>query len=153
MAADERSELRGWLARHRALIAAKCAGLTADQLARMAAPPSRLSLLGLVRHLSEMERAYLRNGVGREGLPLIYCTDAAPDGDFDGAGEADPDEAFAVWREECRLADAALDAAPSPEAVRSRLLKVITEYARHAGHADLLRERIDGMVGDGGAPE
>jgi hypothetical protein len=150
---DGRDQLREWLVLYREKIAEKCAGLTAEQLARMSAPPSRLSLLGLVRHLTEMERAFLRNGVGGAGLPFVYCTDEDPDADFEGAAGADPDEVLAAWREECRLADEAIEAAPSLDAgawrsLRWCLLKVATEYARHTGHADLLRERIDGVVGD-----
>jgi Protein of unknown function (DUF664) len=152
MAADERAQLREWLALYREKIAEKCAGLTGEQLARMSVAPSRLSLLGLVRHLTEMERAFLRNGVGRAGLPLVYCSDEDPDADFEGVAGADPDAVFATWREECRLADEAIEAVSSLDegewSLRWCLVKVATEYARHTGHADLLRERIDGVVGD-----
>lgn len=153
---DEREMLRQWLAFYRGMVAWKCSGLSPRQLAEMAVPPSRLSLLGLVRHLSEMERAYLRNGIGGAGLPFLYCSDEDPDGDFERAGEVDPAAAFRTWQEECAQADKAIDEAPSLDLpagagerpVRRQLMKVITEYARHTGHADLLRERIDGATGD-----
>jgi hypothetical protein len=152
---DEPRMLREWLSFYRGMIAWKSRGLSRDQLIASAVPPSHLSLLGLVRHLSEMERAYLRNGVGGASLPLIYCTEQEPDGDFDGVRDADPDAVFATWREECARADDAIDAAPSPDtrgqsarSLRWYLVKVIGEYARHTGHADLIRERIDGVTGD-----
>jgi hypothetical protein len=150
---DERGQLREWLVLYREKIAEKCAGLAGEQLARKSVPPSGLSLLGLVRHLTEMERAYLRNGLGGAALPPVYCTDTDPDADFEGVDGADADRALAAWREECRLADEAIAAAPSLDAGARRplrwcLVKLATEYARHTGHADLLRERIDGVVGD-----
>jgi hypothetical protein len=150
---DDRDQLRDWLVLYRGKIAEKCAGLSGEQLARMSVPPSGLSLLGLVRHLTEMERAWLRNAVDGAGLPPVYCTDEEPDADFGGVDAADADQVLATWREECRLADEAIAAAPSLDAgarppLRWCLVKVATEYARHTGHADLLRERIDGVVGD-----
>ena len=148
----ERESLLGWLWYQRASFARKCVGLTREQLIEMNIPPSRLSLLGLVRHLSEMERSHFRQGVGGEPLPPIYCTDSDPDGDFEGAATSDPDEAFAMWRRERDGADAAISAIATldqPGAGKGRsfrwsLMKIIAEYARHNGHADLLRERLDG---------
>lgn len=102
---DERELLLGWLAFHRATLALKCQGLSAEQLADMAVLPSRMSLLGLVRHLSEIERSYFRNGFGGEALPLIYYTDADPDADFEGVTQADPDVSLAAWHEERQRAD------------------------------------------------
>jgi hypothetical protein len=149
----ERDQLREWLVLYREKIAEKCAGLTGEQLAEMSVPPSSLSLLGVVRHLTEMERSFLRNGVGGAALPPVYCTDEDPDADFEGVDAAGAGEVLARWREECRLADEVIAAAASLDAgewrpLRWCLVKVATEYARHTGHADLLRERIDGAVGD-----
>ena len=155
-AGGERALLTGWLDFYRATIEMKCEGLDRRQLAEAAVAPSHFSLLGLVRHLSEMERGYFRNGIGGENLPLIYCSDKDPDGDFLLAASADPDEAFTVWREERKRANQVIarselsdaPAAGSRHSVRWALVKVIGEYARHTGHADLLRERIDGATGD-----
>ena len=150
---DERDQLREWLVHYREKIAEKCTGLSGEQLAQMSVPPSALSLLGLVRHLTEMERGFLRIAVGGATLPPLYCTAEDPDADFEGVDGAGADLVLATWREECRLADEAIAAAPSLDAGARRslrwcLVKVATEYARHTGHADLLRERIDGVVGD-----
>src|SRR5215472_16025780 len=102
---DERDQLREWLVDYREKIAVKCAGLSGEQLARMSVPPSRLSLLGLVRHLTEMERGFLRIAVGGATLRPLYCTAEAPDADFEGVDGAGADLVLATWREECRLAD------------------------------------------------
>ena len=148
----ERESLLGWLWYQRAAFARKCVGLTREQLVEMSIPPSRLSLLGLARHLSEMERSHFRRGVGGEPLAPIYCTDTDPEADFERAATADPGEAFAIWRRERDGADAVIAAvaaldrpgAGNGRTLRWSLLKLIAEYARHNGHADLLRERLDG---------
>jgi uncharacterized damage-inducible protein DinB len=156
--ADERAMLDAWLDYHRATLAWKCEGLDDAQLRQRAVPPSSLSLLGLVRHMADVERNWFRRVLGGEDVPGIYWTDDDPDGDFDNVDTADVQEAFATWRAECEHARRAGAAAPSLEATGLRrgekvslrwiLVHMIEEYARHNGHADLLRERIDGTVGD-----
>ncbi|MGW5381663.1 DinB family protein [Nocardia sp. NPDC003963] len=154
----ERPMLQSWLDRHRRILLHRCAGLDAAQLAHRSAPPSGLSLHGLVRHLAEVERGWLRMAAAGEQLDYLYCSAADPDGDFDNVESADPAADFAVYRREIELADAtvaglALDhRCRHPNGTEYSLrwvyLHLIEEYARHNGHADLLRERIDGRVGD-----
>jgi hypothetical protein len=153
--ADERSLLVGWLDFHRATLARKCAGLPDEALRRCPLPPSSLSLIGLVRHLTEIERLYLRHGFAGEPIsPLQYVTDEEPDGDFDLRD--DVGGSLAAWREHVEAARAHVAAAPdldargarSPETLRWVLTKVIQEYARHNGHADLIREALDGATGE-----
>jgi uncharacterized damage-inducible protein DinB len=158
--ADERTMLEAWLDFHRATLAMKCEGLTAEQLRDEAVPPSNLSLLGLVRHMAEVERGWFRKALAGEDVPEIYCTEADRDGEFHNLEEADPAEAFATWRGECDQAReivastssldtlAALERRGKPVSLRLIMVHMIEEYARHNGHADLLRERIDGTVGD-----
>jgi hypothetical protein len=153
---DERPLLLDWLAFHRDALAAKCAGLSNMQLVEAAVPPSNLSLLGLVRHLTEMERVYLVWGIGGGPLTLCYCSDADPEADFAGAATAGVDATMQIWARERAAADELVAAVPdlaTPGAgngysLRWNLLKVIGEYARHNGHADLLRETLDGSVGE-----
>jgi hypothetical protein len=163
-AADERTMLCGWLEYHRETLAMKCAGLTPAQLATRSAPPSVLSLLGLVRHLADVERGWFRRGLGREEAPPLHYSDDDPDGDFDNVDPATADEAtveaaFATWRAECARAREIADGLASLDEVRFRrdgedvtarwvITHMIEEYARHNGHADLLRERIDGSTGE-----
>ncbi len=157
--AGERESLESWLDYHRATLLFKCQGLTAEQLARRAVPPSSLSLLGLVRHMAEVERGWFRRGVG--GQPdagLLYCTDEAPDGDFDLAEPGGAQQDLAAFAAECVLAREAaagksLDGTFTRKGrstfdVRWVYQHMIEEYARHNGHADFLRERIDGVTGD-----
>jgi uncharacterized damage-inducible protein DinB len=156
--AGERAMLESWLEYHRATLAWKCEGLDDAQLRERAVPPSPLSLLGLVRHMADVERSWFRRVLGGENVPGIYWTDDDPDGDFDNVDAADVQEAFATWRAECEHARRNAAAAGSldvtgqrrGEAVTLRwiLVHMIEEYARHNGHADFLRERIDGAVGD-----
>ncbi|MBO0708575.1 MAG: DinB family protein [Candidatus Dormibacteraeota bacterium] len=154
---DERATLTAFLDYHRATLAWKCEGLTGEQLRQRAVPPSTLSLLGLVRHLAEVERGWFRRGFAGEELGILYCTDEDPDADFERVDDAPVDDAFATWREECERSRAIVAAAPSLDATfgtRSRrslrwlLCHLIEEYARHNGHADLLRERLDGATGE-----
>ncbi|NYI04402.1 DinB family protein [Allostreptomyces psammosilenae] len=157
-AAGERAMLTSWLGYHRATLALKCEGLTAAQLRIRAVEPSALSLLGLVRHMAEVERAWFRRVLAAEAAPPLYYSDTAPDGEFDEVDTADAEEAFATWRAECAHADRLVEAAESlevtglrhgePVTLRWILVHMIEEYARHNGHADLLRERIDGRVGE-----
>jgi uncharacterized damage-inducible protein DinB len=156
--AGERETLRAYLDHHRATLAWKCAGLTDEQLRRQPMPPSTLSLLGLVRHMAEVERAWFRRTVNCEDVPLIW----SEDGDYQRAYDASDctrAEAFAAWEAEVghsrrmERAAASLDVtAHQPRwgedvSLRLVMLHLIHEYARHNGHADLLREGTDGTVG------
>ena len=155
----ERAVVLDYLRAYRLTFEMKCEGLDAEQLARRSVPPSTLSLLGLVRHLAKVEHSWARRVVeGHADLPRLYRTDAEPDLDFDGA-VADPsvvDDAWASWRREVAHAETTyarvdLDAlCPHPDGeleVRDVLVHLVEEYARHCGHADLLRECIDGRTG------
>jgi uncharacterized damage-inducible protein DinB len=149
----ERATLAGYLRDQRLTLELKCAGLDADGLARRSVPPSNLSLLGLVRHMAEVERAWFRRRLAGLDAPRLY---GAGDAEFDGA-VADPEvvaEAWSTWRAEVAFAERFVDEAPDLDLVgkeghvlRRVLVHMIEEYARHNGHADLLRERIDGRVG------
>ncbi|MFJ6215643.1 DinB family protein [Streptomyces sp. NPDC092296] len=156
----ERAMLDAWLDYHRATLALKCEGLDDDQLRTRPVPPSSLSLLGLVRHMAEVERHWFQGILG--GLDFDrghYWTPQRPDGDFDDVDGADPAEAFATWRAECaasRAAAAGLPLETLGKRLRGReqvslrwiLIHLIEEYARHNGHADLIREQIDGVTGE-----
>jgi uncharacterized damage-inducible protein DinB len=161
LARDERATLAGFLDYYRATLAVKCHGLTPEQLATRSAPPSSLSLLGLVRHMAEVERSWFR-GFAQEQTSPRYYSDDDRDGDFDNVhGDAESvREAFEFWSAEIEhardvVASAELDqtyfrAKHGGETISLRwiLVHLIEEYARHCGHADLLRERIDGATGD-----
>jgi uncharacterized damage-inducible protein DinB len=151
--------LAGWLDYHRATLEWKCAGLTPAQLATRALEPSTLSLLGLVRHMADVERGWFRRRFAGEDVPPLYYSDDDPDGDFDNLDPATVGEAFATWRAECDRARKIAAVLPSLEVMitdhagrrlsaRWVLHHMIEEYARHNGHADLLRERIDGVTGE-----
>jgi hypothetical protein len=159
LVAQEREMLDAWLDYHRATLAVKCEGLTDDQLRTRAVPPSSLSLLGLVRHMGEVERSWFRRVLGGEQAPPRYYSDENPDGDFDDVAGGGVAESFGYWRGECAHARERVAAAPSLDvtgtgrhgetySLRWIMVHMIEEYARHNGHADLLRERIDGTVGD-----
>jgi uncharacterized damage-inducible protein DinB len=155
-AADERATLTGFLQYQRETLAWKCAGLSAGQLRQRAVPPSALSLLGLVRHLTEVERSWFRNVLaGEQSPPPMWESDERAE--FDVA-PADPAAAFAAWHEECARSRDLVDAAESLDitgtyggeafSLRYVLAHLIEEYARHNGHADLIRERLDGTTGE-----
>ncbi|REE96890.1 DinB family protein [Thermomonospora umbrina] len=156
VAGAERATLTGFLEFQRETLAMKCAGLTTEQLRRRTVPPSGLSLLGLVRHMAEVERGWFRIELDGEDVPYRW-EDGGRWADFD-VEDADRDEAFAAWREECARSRALVDAADSLDVIarggdrvhslRWILVHMIEEYARHNGHADLLRERIDGATGE-----
>lgn len=156
--ADERTTLTAFLDWQREVLAQKCAGLSPDQLRRRAVPPSTLSLLGLVRHMADVERVWFRVRVDREELDALYSSEADPDGEFDNVDTADVDEAFRTWRGECERSRQVVAARDLEEtgvnptngrvmSVRWTLVHMIEEYSRHNGHADLLRQCIDGAVG------
>lgn len=154
---DERSTLLAFLAWQRATLARKCEGLDADQLRLRSAEPSTLSLLGLVRHMADVERGWFRSTLAGEEIDDRYSSDDDIDGDFDNVATADVEEAFASWHEECAHADEiisrrALDATGHQRTGREVSMRwilehMVEEYSRHNGHADLLRERIDGATG------
>jgi uncharacterized damage-inducible protein DinB len=156
---DERATLTEYLRFQRLTLKVKCEGLDAAQLAHRAVEPSTMSLLGLVRHMAEVERKWFRQRFANQDVPNRYQSDAEPDGDFDGAvaDQAVVDEAWAAWRDEVAFAEefardtelgfVGRDGAGEPISLRELLVHMIEEYARHNGHADLLRERIDGRIG------
>ncbi|MEV6968304.1 DinB family protein [Hamadaea sp. NPDC051192] len=163
---DERATLAEALRCQRLTLEMKCEGLDAEQMARRSVEPSTMSLLGLVRHLAEVERATFRVLMARQDVPKLYCSETNRDGDFDGA-VADPQvvaEAWAAWRAEVEFSTRFLAEAPSLDIVaddpdnkhgsgggslslRDVVVGMVEEYARHMGHVDLLRERIDGRIG------
>ena len=148
--------LRDWLDWHRATLLRKCAGLDGTQLAQRAVPPSNLSLLGLVRHMSDCERGWVRQTFRGEQIPDLYYRADAPDTDIEGADPAGAEEDFEIYLDECRAVDAALEGAELDDtftfaekttSVRWMWQHLVEEYARHNGHADLIREAIDGAAG------
>ena len=150
----ELATLQDYLSDYRLTLRMKCEGLDAEQLARRSVPPSTMSLLGLLRHLAEVERDWRNWITPNDPLPRLYGTSSA---DFDDADaeEALVEVAYADLAREQAATDAALAEHPDLGerlgndgiAVRELLVHRIEEYARHAGHADLLRECVDGRVG------
>jgi hypothetical protein len=159
-AADELTMLRTWLDYQRDTLAFKCDDLTPEQLCERSVPPSSLSLIGLVRHMDEVERGWFqRTFAGRDAPPITYDHDTNIDGDFDDVAPelcaADRARWDATCDESRRIVDAATSLDQAGEnldgdviTMRWILVHMIEEYARHNGHADLLRERIDGATGD-----
>ena len=159
--AGEREMLTGWLEHHRGILIWKCENLTAEQLRRRAVEPSTLSLLGLVRHMAGVERLWFRQLFLGEDVADLYDGSADEDADFNDVNQADPAEAFNAFEQECAASRLAVAEAPSldvlskqasdytgqPWSLRWIITHMIEEYARHNGHADLLRERIDGSTG------
>ena len=157
---DERATIAAFLRWQRDTLELKCSGLDAADLARRAVDPSSLSLLGLVRHMAEVERGWFRRVMAGQDAPPHFYSDTDPDGDFDGA-VPDPElvaEAWKVWRAEVAFAERFVVQAPDLDvtgndpwrgavSLRWVLVHMVEEYARHNGHADLLRQRIDGRVG------
>ncbi|MEV6587290.1 DinB family protein [Streptomyces acidicola] len=153
---DERPMLESWLAFHRATLTLKCTGLDDAQLRTASAEPSELTLLGLVQHLAEVERNWFQRALARHDVPHLF----GPTG-YELAPERGIDEALAVWRQEVarseelcagrslddtgRIADGPM--AGLEVSLRWILIHMIEEYARHNGHADIVRERIDGVTG------
>jgi hypothetical protein len=156
--ADELTTLTAFLDFNRETLAVKCSGLTPDQLRERAVPPSTLSLLGLVRHMAEVERNWFRPVLSGAEMQSIYAPGLDWEAAFRDAATADADEAFSTWRAECDHSRALVAANPVLEtrgfrgghwfSLRWVLTHMIEEYARHNGHADLLRERLDGTTGE-----
>jgi hypothetical protein len=156
---DDRPILEAYLAWQRHTLMTLCAGLTGEQLTEQAIPPSNLSLLGLVRHLGKVERIWLRQRAAGESVGPMYGRPddvSLKDADFNELDPAQAEADFDRYREECRLADAAVanigfddtfTAKGETYSLRFVYAHLITEYARHNGHADLLREQIDGTTG------
>ncbi|MFI8965949.1 DinB family protein [Streptomyces sp. NPDC053493] len=156
----ERAALEEWLDYHRATLATKCAGLDDAQLRTASAPPSDLNLLGLVRHMAEVERGWFRRVLAGEDAPWIYSTEENRDRDIQVSDEDTWEEAYATWQGEIARAREAAAGRGLDELgagkhrsgetfnLRWIYLHMIEEYARHNGHADLIRERIDGATGD-----
>ncbi|MFI6744103.1 DinB family protein [Nonomuraea sp. NPDC050451] len=155
--ADERATLEGFLDWHRSTLLHKCAGLTAAQLTERPLAPSKLSLLGLVRHLTDVERTWFRRRFAAQPLPSLYSRPDKPDAAFDDVDPSRAAEDLAALTAEQNAArqataDMPLDAifvSPrwGPMCLRWAFIHMHGEYARHNGHADIVRERIDGTVG------
>lgn len=160
---DERTALVQFLDYYRDTLALKTVGLSDAQAAAASCPPSPLSLTGLIRHMTEVERSWFQRAMaGRDdALPVYYDRARRPDGDFDlVTPETSLSEAILRWRAEIADANRVIDAVDDlstpaarspwdkPMNLRWILVHMIEEYARHCGHADLLRERIDGATGD-----
>ena len=155
--ADERTTLIEFLEWQRSVLRRKLENLTPEQLRRRAVPPSPMSLLGLVRHLTDVERGWFRRTLAGEEVDDLYATEADPDGDFNGVDAADTAAALAAWAEECErsrrvaaargLEDEGRQQNGRAVSLRWILVHMIEEYSRHNGHADLLRESIDGATG------
>lgn len=156
----ELATLLDYLGAYRGTLEMKCGDLDAEQLARRSVPPSPMSLLGLIRHMADVERNWFRRVMaGADAPPLYWSTDVA-DADWLGA-VADPAvvaRAWQDWRDEVAFAEKFVENSAdlgirgtmrdgSTVALREVLVHMIEEYARHCGHADLLRERIDGRTG------
>jgi hypothetical protein len=155
--AAERAMLEGWLEFHRATLLLKCEGVSdADRKARPI-PTSKLSLHGLVRHMGEVERSWFRRALLREpDAPPIWYDPAVEDSELVPLDDADWERDLATWLEECehsRVAAAgrSLDDTglrqDEPVSLRWIYTHMVEEYARHNGHADLIREMVDGAVG------
>ena len=157
--AAERLALEQWLDHHRDILLGKCTGLTGEQLKLRAVPPSPLSLLGLVRHLADAERGWWRQCAAGEEVPDLYYTEASPHADFDDLDSADAEADLETYRREIVAARQAASGKALVDVVRFPwggpdrdirwiYLHLIEEYARHNGHADLIRECIDGVTED-----
>jgi len=155
---DERSMLTAYLDWHRATFELKCTGVDPARLSERSMPPSTLTLHGLLRHLTGVERWWFQLNFAGDDVPMLYYSDDDPDQDFERL-DGDVDAAFAGWRRECErsreivAATASLEATGTrirdgqPISLRGVLVKMVAEYAQHNGHADLLREGIDGATG------
>jgi uncharacterized damage-inducible protein DinB len=155
--ADERTLLTGFLDFQRDTLAWKCSGLSDEQLKLRSVEPSSMSLLGLLRHITEVEHGWFNRTIAGEDVQPLYYLDEDRDGAFDDLDTHSPTDVYETWQAACarsREITAAyeLDFEGSrrghPFSLRWVLIHMIEEYARHNGHADLLRERIDGATGE-----
>ncbi len=159
MACGERQMLDDWLTLRRTMLLRKCAGLTGDQLKTASVEPSNLTLLGLLRHMTEVERFWFRTKYLHEDIPDIYLSEEYPDGDFDLVADADAEADYHRFLHETAACDAAVagrdldEPVDDPKAPTGKVnlrwvyLHLLEEYAHHTGHADFIRERIDGFTG------
>jgi uncharacterized damage-inducible protein DinB len=155
--AGERETLLAFLRWQRDTLERKCAGLSSEQLRLRSAEPSSLSLMGLLRHVTDDERGWFRRTLAGEDIDDVYGRETEEDVDFNDIAAADGESTRRAWREECARADEAIAAHQLDDVVRQRsgrevslrwiLEHMVEEYSRHNGHADLLRERIDGATG------
>ena len=152
---EDRPILEGCLAGQRATLLNVCAGLTAPQLAARPVPPSTLSLLGLVRHMAKVERIWLRQRVAGQDIPSLHGG-PGDDTDFHQVDPSRAEQEVRALHEEWRLADEAVAGVPfsheidvrgDPMSLRMVYVHLISEYSRHNGHADLLRQVLDGVTG------
>jgi hypothetical protein len=156
---NERDSLQSWLDYHRQTLLWKCQDLTGEQLCQAPVATSTLTLLGLARHMAEVERWWFRRNFAAEPISDLFCTEEFPDGDFDLLVPANAEADFAAIRAEWAAADAAVAGRSLDETYHSQrrgididlrwvYVHVLEEYARHNGHADIIRELIDGTTGD-----
>ena len=152
----DRPMLEGFLGWQRTTLLNVCAGLTGEQLAQRPLPSSNLSLLGLLRHAAKVERTWLRQRAAGEDVEPFYDPDLGPQHDFDHLDPAEAEDAVRLLREEWLDADVAVAAMSFDDtfdvhgeawSLRMVYVHLIAEYARHNGHADLLREALDGVTG------
>jgi uncharacterized damage-inducible protein DinB len=155
---SERAMLEGWLEFHRTTLLLKCEGLDDAQRKRRPVSTSLLSLHGLVRHMAEVERSWFRRVLLRESTaaPIWYDPGVRDDADMFPLDDADWDTDLAIWQAECETARRAAgvhdlddcgERGGKPCSLRWIYNHMIEEYARHNGHADLIRELVDGNVG------
>jgi hypothetical protein len=155
--ADELTMLKAYLDYYRETFELKCTDVTPARMSQRSSPPSTMSLHGLARHLAGVERWWFAINFAGLQLPMLYYSDDDPDQDFESL-DGDPFEVLDVWRAECERSRRVVDDASSLDGIgaverngsytlRWLMLRMIAEYAQHAGHADLLREGIDGAVG------
>lgn len=155
---DERSVLLGYLTYHRAVLARKAEGISDEDARRAACPPSKLTLLGLIRHMTDVERYWFREAFAGERVDYRYTISEDDESDLFPPPDATIGEALAAFHEEIAISDGVLAAASlddraatergSGSSLRRIVTHMIEEYARHCGHADLLREAVDGSTGD-----
>jgi hypothetical protein len=154
---DERTLLAAYLDHYRATLEQKCTGVDVARLSEATMPPSTMTLHGLVRHLAGCEQWWFQTQFGGDDTPQVYYSDEWPDQDFEDLSGPFED-ALATWHAMCArsreiVAAHSLDdtgirqRTGEPTSLRAVMLKMITEYARHCGHADFLREGIDGVTG------
>ncbi len=156
--AAEREALAAYLEHYRATVEMKCRGLTPDQARARSMPPSGMSPHGLVRHLAGVERWWFQQNFERRDVPFLFLSVDDPDLDFDPPPDADLAADLEVWRAECAVSRQIVAAHDLDDTARPLdwyedvdlrwlLLRILTEYAQHCGHLDLLREGIDGRTG------
>lgn len=156
--AGERQALTAYLDYYRATVAMKCRGVTGEQARSRPMAPSTMSLHGLVRHLAGIERWWFQQNFERRDVPFLFITPDEPDLDFEPPDDADLDADLRTWQAECAVSREIVAAHDLDDTARPLdwhedvdlrwlVLRMITEYAQHCGHLDLLREGIDGRTG------